>query len=382
MTSLGSIVESVKSAMSLVDTEALDRVYLQVGSRLYANFTEINIRRSLNALAPTFTVSMTDEWRLMQADWQIAPGDPVMLRWRASPMMIGYLDSVDVSITNDERSVRLSGRARTADLIDSAAVHPSGQFKGQTIEAIATVLCAPFGITVTSELSTSTPFAEFAIDPGETVFETLHRAALIQGALLQTDVYGNLVIRNQLSSVPVSQMPVLQEGGNILRASARYDETDRFSTYTVIGQTKSNDLWNGPKTTTVTGVAKDPGVKRYRPLVVQAETSVTTLEAQKRAAWEATVKAAKSCVVSLTVQGWEKPGDGGMWNPGDQVIVRAPFIGIPASFLTVVDIELSRSVESGTLTNLTLSRADAFKPSPVVPPADPTKKLSSGGLWG
>jgi prophage tail gpP-like protein len=98
--------------------------------------------------------------------------------------------------------------------------------------------------------------------------------------------------------------------------------------------------------------------------MIRPEASTTTAYAQKRASWEATVRAARAGRVSVTVQGWTQ-ADGTLWPVNRLVRVRAPRLAIDADLL-IAEATYTLSEGAGTRTTLALRRRDAFLPEPVV----------------
>ena len=113
------------------------------------------------------------------------------------------------------------------------------------------------------------------------------------------------------------------------------------------------------------GSAIDSSVTRTeRVLVIRPEHNVTIASATKRAQWEATTRAARSDVVTITVQGWTQ-ADGTLWPVNSLVKVVSPTIAVDGTML-IAQAEYSIDDTSGTTTTLTLKRPDAFKPEPVI----------------
>jgi prophage tail gpP-like protein len=109
--------------------------------------------------------------------------------------------------------------------------------------------------------------------------------------------------------------------------------------------------------------AKDVSVTRPgRVLLIRPDKGYNAAEAKRRADWEARIRAAKSEVVSVTVQGWRQP-NGKLWRPNMLSWVQAPrMIGVDGDML-ISQVEFSVG-ESGTITQLHLVRPDAFTPEP------------------
>jgi len=370
------IVQTINNAIS--PDALLGGVSVFANGQAYSNWASVSISRGLNSLAGSFNLSFVDKWKQLNQPWPLKPGVLCNVKIGLEPVLTGYIDSLSPSISSNERGFEISGRDRTADLVDCSAVYPTGSFKNQRIEAIAAILCQPFGIQVVSNLTTSTPFKSWNVKQGETVFENLSRAAAQQGALLNTNELGQLYITNRadLSSVSKSTTDLVQ-GKNLLEVSAVFDDTERFNEYTVKGQTAGDDAFNGVVASQPFGKAVDSNIERYRPLIVFADGSVDTANAQKRANWEATVRSAKALKVNAKVSGWTKD-DGTLWKYNEMVFLVAPYVGLNALML-ITDVTYNKSVSDGTSTSLSLTRIDAFNPQPVVPKG-PEEDAGHGGI--
>ena len=124
-------------------------------------------------------------------------------------------------------------------IIIAPANPQASQWKGQTIEQIAADLCGPYGIDVVRQVSTGSPVTQHAIDPGETVFDSINRL-LANGQLFATDdAAGRLVLTSPGASG--SAAGGLEMGVNILQGSIQRDATEVFSDYVVIGQRSGSD---------------------------------------------------------------------------------------------------------------------------------------------
>lgn len=382
-----------------------DAVVIRVGTTIYNAWQTVSITKNIDSISSVFEVSMMDKWRQKGSPWPLIPGAPMQILIGQTPVMSGYIDKLDVSVSNEDRTMSISGRDLTGDLVDSSALSETkkNQFQNITMLNLAKHYCSLYDIPVVDETKDpGKPFALFTVKQGETVFEVLERAAKLRGFLLVSGFRGtpkrmSLVITNRaggnvdLPSIKnlkqehdfLAQAKQLvketksdadiQQGGNILFASASYDDTERFQQYVVKGQSKGSDNMWGLAVTAPTAVAFDQGIKRFRPLIVIAEGNVSVLDCQKRAAWESTNRAAKACEVSVTVQGWFKP-DGELWDVNTLVSVDAGFVGIQSGQNMLVKSVTFTKDDRGTLATLKLTRPDAFNPKLTLSAsADPAK---------
>lgn len=180
----------------------------------------------------------------------------------------------------------------------------------------------------------------------------------MRGVLPISDGQGGLVLTNPGQT---RCSTALVQGQNVLAASLSNSIEDRFSEYIVRGSQPSSDYISAEQASAVEARARDEAIKTYRPLIIIAECSVDIATARKRAQWEATVRAARAVSVTVTVQGWRQ-GNGDLWPVNALVSVDLPWLRISGEMLIT---ELTYSLdESGTRTEMTLRRKDAFLPEP------------------
>ena len=329
----------------------------------YTSWDSLSVTRGLDSLAHNFSFSYVDKWRQEDGKWPINVGEKVEITLGTIPVMTGYIDSLDSNFSSDSRTISISGRSTTADLIDCSYLG-ANKISTTTYLALATKLCNPFGIKVKYQATpTNEPF-DFHYEQGESVFEALHRYAQSRGYLLTTDAQGNLVVFNKdyFASIERSKTDLIQ-GKNILDITAKFDHSDRFSEYTLKSQPKGDDITAVIAANMSKATAKDSGVSRFRPKLILSDNYVFKLLAQKQVEWEADIRARQSNDVSVKVQGWTK-ADGTIWKQGDLVYLSAPAVGL-SSDMIITDVTYSKSSSEGTTTSLNLTSPDSYKPSPV-----------------
>jgi prophage tail gpP-like protein len=345
-----------------------DKVSLFINRKIYDGWKSVEIKRSLKAASGSFSLSLTDRWSDQLQPWIVAPGDEAEVRLGSDVVITGYVDTVSPSMDKDSRAISVSGRDKTADLIDCSVEHSSGEIAGVTLKRLAEILAAPFGVSVTMEVDPGPRFDVFKIQQGETVFEALDRASRKRGFLLTTDTKGALVITRPGLTRSATR---LEQGINILNGSGTFSEKNRFSKYIVKGQDAGFSAPVDPAFAySMKATATDPTVKRYRPLIIQAEQLTNLNDAKQRANWEATNRAARASTFNVNVQGWRQ-GDGSLWRPNLIVETRADWIGLNGDLL-ITDVSYRLDDSGGEVTSLNLERKDAYKPEPTVPEkADP-----------
>jgi len=337
---------------------------LQVNGVDYGGWKSAAVTRGIETVAGGFELEVTERWAGQDKPWPIFEEDECSLSIEGVPVITGHVDRRSLVYGAAAHSLTVSGRDKTGALVDCSADLRQWEFRQVPLLTLAKRLADPFGIGVSLQpgLSMPPPPAKFSIDPGDTAFDALEQACRMAGVLPICDGAGGL----RLSRVGTTRCSTeLIHGENILAASADYDASGRFARYVVSGQQAGSDLLGG-EATRVKAEARDENVRRRdRVLVVRPEKSATQAHAKQRAAWEATVRAARSRRVRVTVRGWTQ-GDGTLWPVNALVPVRSPYLGIDAELLiTQATYRLAES--EGTTTELSLMAAEAFDPEPVVP---------------
>lgn len=327
---------------------------LKVSGGLYSGWKSVRINRGIEQIAGTFDLSVTERWSGQDTARPIKPGESCQVLMGGVPVITGYVDDVKISYDSGSHGFSVTGRDKTGDLVDCAAIHKSGQWSGRKVEQIAADLCAPFGIKVIKEVDTGSVLSEFTIQEGESAFECIERAARMRSILLVSDGLGNLVITR---AGKTSSGAELVEGKNIKKCDGEFSWKDRFSKYIVKGQAQGNDEDNSEAVTGQKGEASDGNIARYRPLIVIAEDQGHAATFKQRAEWESSVRTGRGNRVSVTVQGWQHAG--GLWLPNTLVRLRSPLISIDADFL--ISACAYTLDDAGTVTDLTLTLPEAFE---------------------
>lgn len=298
-------------------------------------------------------------------------------------MVTGYIDTVDVSISGDERTITLSGRDKTGDLVDCAAIHGKGQWRSVNLETIAKDLCRPFGVAVrwdVTDAAAASLFRQWQIEPGETVFDNLSRAARHRGVIMTSNAAGELVFASA-GSKKVATLVLGQTGKpgvKILDLDTTLNWQERFSLYRVKGATAAGGLWGETQTaaqsTAVYMDAKDKDITRYRPTIYLSDDNMTKAKGTARAAWEQKRAMAHGTRATAGVKGWLKP-DGKLWKKNEQVVLQAVQAGFPDETLLIVSVNYLLDSDSGIVTRLELMPRDGF-----TEPADPEQKVNSANV--
>lgn len=328
---------------------------LKVDGKLFGGWQQVRIERGIEQIAGGFELTVTDRWNTAdgQQAFELQPGQACEVLVHDEVVITGYIDSVNRSYDKSAHQISVSGRDKTADLVDCSAVYKTGQWSNKKLEQIAADLVAPFGIGVKTAVDTGSPIPVMAIQEGETVFELLERAARMKAVLLVSDGKGNLVITRAGTARAAGD---LFEGGNILSADGEFNWKDRYSDYIIKGQRKGDDDSYGETVAHQKASVKDGGITRYRPLVVMAEDQDGNTTLAQRAEWERNVRAGRGSRATITVQGWKAHDM--LWQPNTITHLKSPLLSADTDLL-IASVSYSLS-DSGTTASLQLVNPAAF----------------------
>jgi prophage tail gpP-like protein len=342
----------------------IDPITLRIDGVDWTYWKSVEITRQMDAIAGAFSVSLTDKWINGSQALPIAAGMECEVLIGRDPVIKGYIDKVTPSFSASDHGIAVSGRDRSADLVDCAAAHKPGQWMNLSALQICEILAKPFGVPVRAEGDVGAPFPSVKLEQGEKAFEALDKCLKQRELLACPDGEGGLVL---LKIGALEHVMAIVQGENILSASADYDMTDRFSDYHVQAQNKGGDDAWGKAVCAVHAESKDAAVRRYRPMIVRAENAVDSAGAKQRAAWECVVRAARAVTVSVTVQGFRQgpPGDASapLWQVNAMTDVDIPFLRIQQRLVSG-KVTFKRDASSGSTTTLELKDPAAYKPEP------------------
>lgn len=351
---------------------ASSQVELRIGGQVYAGWESVGVTRAMDACAGTFGLSVTDRWYGQDQPWPINPGDACEVRLDGETVITGYVDMSRPSYSASSHTIEVQGRDRSADMIDCSAVHTPDEWRNIDLLKLANILAGPFKIAARADVSVGAPFSLVKLNQGETALEALLRYARQRKLLVMPDAKGGILLtRTGTRRAAVD----LVQGQNILEASGTLDWSERFSEYTVKGQSNFSIDTDGETEAHVLGKASDPGVNRYRPLVIVGDSDTNTASAKDRATWEANTRLGKATAATITVQGWRQNGAGALWQPNMLVRVRSPWLRMDGEML-IRQVTFKKD-NSGTTTQLEVASPQAFQPEPP----DKAKKKGGDNQW-
>ena len=396
------------------------QVRLIVDGQEYGGWKSVRIEAGIERQARSFNLQVTARWP-GQTDIprRIRPFDTCQIYIGNDLVLTGYVDSTPIQYDATAVSVGVSGRSKTADLVDCCPIEagrPSSaaagnwsnvigadgskgtpvtppaktanQWSNIKLETIAAALAAPYGVRVVTEVDTGRVIPDHQIQPGETVFECIDRMMRLRHVLSTDNARGDLVFIEVGSTGRATT--ALELGKNVLSGSAGLDFSGVFSEYVVKGQRAGNDEQFGPAVAEQEATAsdateeggqaitRDSRARRRRVLVIRQSGQADEGTCADRAKYEKAYRSAKALETTYVVNGWRQE-NGQLWLPNLLVQVRDHVIGFD---MEMVIAECAWIMDAdGQRTELIVGPVDGYQSRAAKPGRAAKKGTSAGPDW-
>lgn len=343
---------------------------IEVNGVAYENFTTSTVRIALDSISGSFDFSaVSTEGRALP----FSNGDACKIIVDGSQVLNGYIEKISYSYSANEHSISISGRDKTADLIDSTT---NGIKLSPPLSLVQVIQAALDDIGATDiSVSEETPTDDFnkaeekiSASVAENAFEFCEKLARKRQVLLTRDGNGGINITQGSgvdSGAAVQNMiDSIDDSNNIISGSISYDLTERFSRYIVKSQLNPvalNFAGVTPAKEIVSQENKpvvDETMRAGRQLVIKAENSSSSEQAKLRAEWSANIRKARGRVYSCTVSGFTN-SVGNVYAPNQLIQVSDEFCEINAKML-LNSVEFSFDITAGSIASLEFVDSNAY----------------------
>lgn len=342
----------------------MDKMLVSVGGRNYSGWKNISVRASMESLAHGFQVSLAD---IGPTDIsKIIPGEPLTLivdqDGFQTTVFSGFVDDRNRTRAGGNTSLEITGRSKTADLVDCSAIYGNNTFIEIDFTKMAEQLAKPFGIKVVSYLDPGEKIKNYTIKNGASVFSVLEENARKVGALLSTNWDGDLVL--SYADAALRSDADLVDGVNVQKLSEKWSAKKRHSKYIFKGQATvaGGKPWESDQTIAIKKEANDPGVTRYRPKIVTPSGKMNSTELQQTANWEAQVRTGRSKYYVAEVDGWFQGTTGQPWQINSVANLYSSDFEVDTLFL-ITEVEFTKD-EKGTTSSITLKDPRTYREKP------------------
>jgi len=335
---------------------------LEVNGVQYTNFTSAKCQIRLDSLSNSFSFNA------------VAPGgqalpfkatDPCSVIVDGEKVLTGNIEIVSVDYDGTDHIIAVSGRDKTADLLDST-IGNIDDLGGEnlTLKALIEQVIAHVGasIAVIDEASPE-PYSAAediaAPEPGDNAFSFIETYARKRQVLLTSNGDGNIVITTNsgIKAAGAVQHIIGAEDNNVMQSNFSYDTTGRYNAYRMasgLNPVPSNNAGDIDLAALVSqgGGVFDDEIRAGRQLVLVAEAPFSDSNCESRAKWEANIRKARGLIYSATVPLFRVGGDSGnLWAINRLYRIVDDYVGKSESMLCN-SVEFSYDVDSGRNTSL------------------------------
>lgn len=376
-------------------TKEQAQIYVTINGTDYQGWLESSIERSIENISHRFTIPVT---YVPGKRPDINRQDIIKVRINETLVTTGYVLTADPFYRKDDCGIKIQGRSRTGDLVTCSAIHKGGQWRRAKLNQIARDLCSPFGIDVLVETDVGAAISEFTIRHGESVLHCISRAARMRGVLVTANMKGQLVLTK---AGKTKSHGAIVRGQNVISMEGIGTDAERFSQYIGYGQQKACAGISG-KILTVGGqtpdgvkgvgrsklftsamqkkaVVNDPEIKRYLPLIVNAEGNTETGDMRSLVNHTMRVRRGQAYGIRYRLEGWTWKGK--PWEVNTRVPIYDEIAELDGDEWLICEVTTKVDLKDGDVADVLVRPVDAYDMVPIKPRHKKGRKNknSSGG---
>jgi len=325
-------------------------MFVQVNGVLYTAFTRAQVRAGFHEAARAFELTIAAEVGGKATAAIFAAGAAVKVMATKDLLLTGYVDEYRPHLGAREASISVTGRSKSADLIDSDVDHPTGYFQNQDPVQIAAAIGQKYGAKFKTDQKL-TKVESHLITPGESIYRAVEKLTRRQGMTLAGTADGHINITKPGGKRHAGG---LFEGQNILVGNADHNWSNRHSEYGVKGQ---RAVGHGARRLHMVAKTKDAAVKRHRHKSIIHDDDGTIDDLKKRGTNRRNRAAGNALKASISTQGFRDMA-GKVWEPGYLVWTESQFLNIAQDML-IEAVDYSQS-EQGSISLLSLVDPRAY----------------------
>lgn len=310
---------------------------LEVNGIEYTNFISASAEIRLDSLSNQFS------FQAAATEGQALPfkgGEACAVIVGDEKVITGFIEIVSVDYDGLSHTINISGRDKTADLLDSALdVVDDIRGEGLTLKGLIEIVIKSLNldISVIDEVSPK-PFTSSvdiaAPEPGDNAFEFIEKYSTKRQVLLTSNADGDIVITKNsgIHAAGAVQHIIGAEDNNVMSSSFSYDTTGRFNKYKMVSDLaiiplNTSGEHDAKSITDQSGASFDNDIRKSRVLVLRPSTSFPSDDCTERTKWEADIRKARGLIYSAAVPLFRVGGyDGALWKINRLYQIRDDFL--------------------------------------------------------
>lgn len=343
---------------------------IRVNRRIFTLWEDASYNRSLDYLCGSFSFSTTDKSPL---PYPVKKGDEVEISINGSTVLSGFVEKISIKGSLSGTSVDVSGRDKTADIVDSSVPEGAKNNEGSfSLSSLCSAVISGLGVSVgiVDDSGGIEPFTEKdlqAASSGSNAFDFLNNFARKRQVYLITSPGGDMILYRPGGRFASTVIRNEQNNrlNNVLSWSCENSDEQRYNQYKVKSQDNigfDKDANSDNEGMQRKGIAFDDDIRNTRYLEIIGEESMKDTEAKDRADEEANLRRARGFSYGAELAGITQD-NGELWQIGQLVEIRDYRSGVYGYYLAK-DIEIKQGLD-GSYTSLTLVEPDAYLVAPT-----------------
>ncbi|WP_158781033.1 phage baseplate assembly protein [Pantoea sp. BAV 3049] len=300
-------------------TTADERLTLTVGGVSHSDWMRTSVVADFLTPAGQWQLDLGISGATLPAE--VKAGARAVLSAGSDILMTGLIDDINHAVLRGQHVLNLSGRDEAAVLLDCSA--PIFTAQEMTLQEVIARIVRPLGISkIDVRADSTTAPKKFSIQPGETAWSALQKAAEVSGLWPWISPDGTLVIGGpDYSAEPVASLVLNRDGtGNLLNLTKHTSIAGRYSEVTVLTQGHATTQHDGVRN--YKGTSTDAGFSLYRPHIQVEGDTDTDEEATARARKLLSDSRLKALTITAVVRGVHTES-GAAWIPGQRVAIKS-----------------------------------------------------------
>lgn len=333
---------------------------IEVNGVLYEDTLNIRVNRSMHNFMGYFEADVSANANEVLP---VKEGDAVKIFADGSPILNGFIETVEVSYDATSHSIYLSGRDRTGDAFDSTVSGDKVFSAPNSLKDIIRLVLDAGNMQYIGVNEFASDIPDFAdgetieAEVGQTIINFLEPYARKLQVVMTTDENGDISL---MRAGTVSSGLRLAKGRNILSASFKKKGDKVFNKYTAVSQLDpiANDEAPAGEIVSQSGSTTiDNKVRSSRVLEFNTEEDTNNEVSFNRAKFEANIRRANSVNYSCAIQGHSINGK--PFKINTLAFVDDDFCNI-SSELLIHTIEYRYSLNQGSTSMLQMTYKDAY----------------------
>jgi len=197
-------------------TEPLEDIGLEIEDEVFRFWETIKIKLSLDTFSTVeFTAPFEATRREFRDKFRPFQFQPVIVKYGDNRLFTGRIIGINPSVTKNRKAVSVTAYALPAVLHDcTTPISQPGtsdpfprEYKNLQLQAIASILCAPFGVQVDFRGEDGPKFPKVKIDPTKKIFEFLADLAQHRSYVFTDNTFGALLCWKSVTpGTPVARL--------------------------------------------------------------------------------------------------------------------------------------------------------------------------------